>query len=42
MSSRVWYINMLKDVVYTFIAYLNGAAAKKFHFDDIFKQLNQK
>ena len=41
MSTSVAYINMLKDVGYTFIAYLNDAAAMKFHFDDIFKQLNQ-
>ena len=41
MSTSVEYINMLKDVGYTFIAYLNDAAAMKFHFDDIVKQLNQ-
>ena len=41
MSTSVEFINMLKDVGYTFIAYLNDAAAMKFHFDDIFKQLNQ-
>lgn len=41
MSTNVEYINMLKDVGYTFIAYLNDAAAMKFHFDDIFRQLNQ-
>ena len=41
MSTSIEYINMLKEVGYTFIAYLNDAAAIKFHFDDIFKQLNQ-
>ena len=41
MSTSIEYINMLRDLDYKFIAYLNDAAAMKFHFDKIFVQLNR-
>jgi len=39
MSTSVEYINMLKKLNYQFIAYLNDAAAIKFHFDKILSEI---
>jgi 4-hydroxy-2-oxoheptanedioate aldolase len=39
MSTNIEYIDMLREVGYTFIAYLNDAAAIKFHFDSIFHEV---
>jgi len=41
MSTSIEYINMLKELDYKFIAYLNDAAAIKFHFEYILKQINR-
>jgi len=38
MSTNVEYIKMLKSLNYNFIAYLNDAAALKFHYEHIFKK----
>jgi len=40
MSTSVEYINMLKELDYKFIAYLNDAAAMKFHFDTIYSEID--
>lgn len=40
MSTSVDYIKMLKKLDFQFIAYLNDAAAMKFHYQDILKQLD--
>ncbi|MBU2510531.1 hypothetical protein KJ966_04305 [bacterium] len=40
MSTSIDYINMLGEIGYTFIAYLNDAAAIKFHFDEILNRIN--
>jgi 4-hydroxy-2-oxoheptanedioate aldolase len=39
MSTNIEYIKMLKALNYQFIAYLNDAAAIKFHFDAILKEI---
>jgi len=39
MSTGVEYINMLKKLGYKFIAYLNDAAAMKFHFDVVYREI---
>ena len=44
MSTSIEYINMLNNMNYNFIAYLNDAASIKLHFDNILDQisLNQR
>jgi len=41
MSTSVEYIKMLQEVGYTFIAYLNDAAAMKSHFEDVLLKINR-
>jgi len=41
MSTSTEYINMLLGLEYKFVAYLNDAAAIKFHFDDILRVVNR-
>lgn len=42
MSTNIDYINMLQNLGYNFIAYLNDAAGLKNHFDDVLNQLGKK
>jgi len=42
MSTNIDYINMLANIGYRFIAYLNDAAAMRFHFDTVLKDIGIK
>jgi len=41
MSTNIEYITMLQKLGYNFIAYLNDAAALKYHYNDILSQLGK-
>lgn len=41
MATSVEYIKMLQEVGYTFIAYLNDAAAMKSHFEEVMLKINR-
>lgn len=40
MSTSIGYINMLMDLDYKFVAYLNDAAAMRSHFDQVLSEIN--